>query len=70
MARSKVEYESFDDCEARKETSKAFLVYIPDHDKEVWVPKSVIGDESDLHEEGDTGTLYVEGWFVEKEITK
>lgn len=54
-----------DDVECVKETEKALLLVI-DGD-EVWCPKSVIGDDSDIQGDGDTGRLVVQEWWAEKE---
>lgn len=34
---------------------------------EVWVPRSVIHDDSEIYEGDHEGELVVEGWFAEKE---
>lgn len=57
---------SFDDCEAAKETDKALLVYFGDLEKKLWVPKSQIHDDSEVWEEGQSGTLVVTGWWAGK----
>ena len=48
-------------------TAKALLVRIGA--KEVWVPKSVIHDDSEVYRESDTspGKLVLKGWWVRKE---
>lgn len=53
------------DVECKKETEMAILVEI--EDEEFWIPKSVISDDSEVHSEGDKGTLVVPEWFAEKE---
>ena len=53
-----------EDCEAKVETDSALLVDI-DGD-EVWVPKSVIHDDSEVYEKGHEGTLVVESWWARK----
>jgi hypothetical protein len=34
----------------------------------VWIPKSVIDDESEVQVKGDAGTLLVARWFAEQEL--
>jgi hypothetical protein len=53
------------DVIGKKETPKALLVEIEGED--FWIPKSVIDDDSEVHSEGDIGTLVVPEWFAEKE---
>ena len=55
------------DCEIIKETGKAVLVESQNLDEPLWVPMSVIHDDSEVYEEGDKGTLTVKGWWAEKE---
>jgi hypothetical protein len=59
MATARIE-----DCEAKRETDKALLVDI-DGDL-LWVPKSVIHDDSEVWEEGQKGDLVVEEWWYDK----
>lgn len=51
-----------------RETDKAMLVELDSGD-EVWVPLSVIHDDSELYQgcEEDEGELVVEEWFADKE---
>lgn len=35
--------------------------------KVAWIPRSVVHDDSDVHEEGDEGEMLVKAWFAEKE---
>ena len=48
-------------------TAKALLVTIGT--KEVWIPKSVIHDDSEVYRESDTtpGKLVLKGWWARKE---
>jgi hypothetical protein len=57
----------FDGCKVKAETAMAVLVVIPDLDKEVWIPKSQLHDDSELACKGDEGTLAITEWFAEKE---
>jgi len=54
-------------AEVRRETDKALLIYIEDIGDEVWVPKSVIHDDSEIWEAGqEAGELVVTEWFAHK----
>ena len=54
------------DVEAINSTPKALLCRLEDG-REVWIPRSVVDEESEVHDEGDQGVLVVAGWFAEKE---
>lgn len=54
-----------EDVLAIRETAKALLCII-DGD-EVWIPKSVIDDDSEVYQDGDEGDLVITEWFAEKE---
>lgn len=45
-------------------TDKALLVAI-DGDKQVWIPRSVIDDKSEVYEVGDEGKLAIDFNFAE-----
>ena len=47
------------------ETVKAVRVQIDD--RQVWIPKSVIHDDSEVWKIGTEGELVVARWFAEKE---
>lgn len=49
--------------EVTAETDAAILCLI-DGD-EVWIPRSQIGGESDVNEEGDSGSLIIPKWLAE-----
>lgn len=59
-----------------KKTDRAMLVSLQSlkdakaNPKSVWIPFSVVGDDSDIYKaskEGDSGKLFVLAWFAEKE---
>lgn len=50
---------------AIRETKKALLVRYDG--QEIWFPKSVIHDDSEVYEEGGKGTFIVQQWYAEKE---
>lgn len=55
-------------AERKSSSDKALLVYIEKLGSEVWVPKSVIHDGSEVYEGGDgEGDLVVKSWWAEKE---
>lgn len=57
----------FFDVTAKRVTDMALLVEIDG--EEVWIPKSVIHDDSEVFDdsENSTGTLIVKKWWAEKE---
>jgi hypothetical protein len=54
-----------EDVTVKAETELALLCIIDD--KQHWIPKSVVHEESEVSAEGDTGTLVLLRWFGEKE---
>ena len=54
------------DWECLKEVKKAILVKNEDGD-EVWIPKSLLGDDNEVNAEGSTGRVFVQEWFAEQE---
>lgn len=61
-----MEYEELDEVKAIGETDMAILCLIGAD--EYWIPKSVIGEDSEVQGEGDTGILSVKEWFARKEL--
>ncbi len=49
---------------AIRETEKALLCEIGGD--EMWIPQSVIDDDSECYKEGDEGDLVVARWWAEK----
>lgn len=64
MSREK-EYTVFENVSVSHETAKALLVVIDG--TEHWIPKVVIGEDSEVYEAGTSGDLHVETRFAEKE---
>jgi hypothetical protein len=62
MASDTVEIE---DVTVKAETELALLCIIDD--KQRWIPKSVVHEESEVSADGDTGTIVLMRWFAEKE---
>ena len=54
-----------DDVAVEAETDLALLCIIDD--KQVWIPKSVVHEDSEVAGEGDSGTIVVKRWFAEKQ---
>jgi len=61
-----LEYEYYDDVAVIRETGAALLCLIDGED--YWIPKSVMGSDSDVTGSGHCGTLSVERWFAEQNI--
>lgn len=59
-----MDYVEFENVTLIRSTEKAGLYRIDD--QQVWIPWSVI-DEGSADRDGQTGTIYVREWFVEKE---
>lgn len=59
------ETEEFAGVEAKKGTDKAVLCAIPEHGEQ-WIPRSQIAEESEVQDEGDTGTLVVSAWIAKE----
>lgn len=58
---------SFDDVEVLQDSGKAICVRVDD--KEVWIPKTLIHDDSEVYKEGTEGTLVIPEWLaIEKEL--
>lgn len=58
----------FEECEVTAETDLAICVEgVPADTDGVWIPKSVISDDSEIWKKGDEGTLVVAEWFAMKE---
>lgn len=53
---------SLDDVECIKETDAALLCVI-DGD-EVWIPKSQVHEDSEVRQEGSSGTLVITEWIA------
>ena len=49
------------------ETESALLISSEELSDEVWVPKSQVIIDSDVHHKGDEGELVVTEWVAEKE---
>jgi len=62
----------FENCEVKRDSGKALLVYIEDLEETRWIPKSVVHDDSEVFDDNENsrGTLVIEDWFAEKEDMK
>lgn len=55
------------DCLPVAETGEALLVDIPDLGERVWIPKSVIHEDSEVwRADWERGELVVEDWFADE----
>lgn len=54
---------SFTGCTALKGTQNALLIQTSDGEQ-VWIPRSQIGENSDVTEEGDNGELEITEWIA------
>lgn len=52
------------DVTVKAETGKAILCVVEEED--VWVPKSIIDDDSEVYKMGTEGVLIVPAWFAKK----
>lgn len=59
------EYEEIHEATCVAETAKAIRVDLGD--RQLWVPKSQLGEENEVDGVGVVGTLVVRRWFAEKE---
>lgn len=59
-----MDYTEIEDATLIKSTERAGLYRIEDRD--VWIPWSLV-DEGSVDKDGQTGTIYVAEWFVERE---
>lgn len=58
---------SIEDAEVKRDKGKALLIDAPVFDEPVWIPKSVITDESEIWKaDQEPGELVVADWFAEK----
>ncbi len=57
---------TIENCKCLKESSKAILV-VNAEDKEFWVPKSQVHDDSEVYKEDTDGRLVISSWWAEKE---
>ena len=59
---------SFEKVLCSAETEKAIFVYgVTDSEDGIWVPKSLVDDDSEVYKKGDEGTLVLPEWFAVKE---
>lgn len=53
------------EAEAIRASARALLVQL-ETGEELWVPRSVIHDDSEVYEAGHAGTLVVQAWWALK----
>ena len=54
----------FEEVSVKVETDKAILVVI--EDKEYWIPKSQIAEDSEVYAQDTAGTLIVSQWIAQQ----
>jgi hypothetical protein len=54
-------------AELKIQTDKAILVVLEADEEEHWIPRSVLSDENECTELGESGDLWVASWFADKE---
>jgi hypothetical protein len=59
------DWAEIDDVTCKVETEKALLCVIDK--EELWIPKSVMSEDSEVQGKGDSGTLVVKEWYALKE---
>lgn len=57
------EHVDFDNVVVRDESDEAIKVELDDG-RIVWIPKSLVHDDSEAYELGTDGTLYIPEWFA------
>ena len=55
------------DAECIAETAAAIRVRAGDLAQDIWIPKSVLHDDSEVYESGTEGELVVMRWWAQKE---
>lgn len=57
-----------DDVKVKAVTEKALLIELSGDDEveEVWIPKSQLGDETDVADVGDVGQVEIPDWLAAK----
>ncbi len=59
---------TFEDAKVIAETAMALKIECEElNSQPVWIPRSVIHDDSEISEKDDEGTLALKRWFAEKE---
>lgn len=53
-------------CAIVKQTPNAILVESDELDESLWVPQSQVSDDSEIWQEGESGTLLITEWFAKK----
>lgn len=50
-----------------RETARAVLIYLTEEKEEIWIPQSVIHDDSEVWKEDDEGDVVVAEWWARSE---
>jgi len=65
MTKREPSFVSIKDVEIVRETSRALLCRI--EDREIWIPRSMVGEDSEINATGERGVLSIAEWLAEKE---
>jgi 4-hydroxy-3-methylbut-2-enyl diphosphate reductase IspH len=57
----------FEDTRCIGQTDKAIKVRLATREEPIWVPQSVVHDDSEVYKLGQTGILVLPEWFALKE---
>ena len=58
----------YDDAKCLKETAKAVLVAAKDlPGGQLWIPKSVLHEDSEVFAQGDEGRVVIKTWWAEEQ---
>lgn len=66
MAREEDPPVRIDNCTCTRETDAAIFVQCDDWDEPMWMPKSVVDEDSDVYKRGTDGVLVIKAWFAKK----
>jgi hypothetical protein len=64
MSNDKVEFEG---ASCISQSNKAIRVRLADRVTPIWIPRSLVDDDSEVYERGHTGTLVLPEWWCIQE---
>ena len=54
----------FEDARCIRETQKAIQVRLSDRQRPIWIPQSIVHDDSEVYKFGQSGKLVLPEWFA------
>ena len=57
----------FEDAVCVGQSAKAIQVRLADRQSPIWIPQSLVHDDSEVYKQGQKGTLVLPEWFAIKE---